>query len=485
MEIVGEVEESLRELKDCFKSGRTRSVKWRKTQITALLQLLHDKEDAIFEALRQDLGKHPVESYRDEIGVVIKSADNALSCIEKWMAPKKNHIPLLFFPGRGEVLSEPLGVVLIFSAWNIPVALSLDPLIGAISAGNVVVLKPSEHAPHCSSFLANTLPQYLDSKAIKVIEGGSDFCELLLQQKWDKIFYTGSPRVASIVMSAAANNLTPVTLELGGKCPAILDSLPNSSEFRMAVKRIAGAKWGICCGQACIATDYVLVEEKFASVLIDSLKKTVRKFFGDNPIESKVTARIVNKHQFKRLCNLLEEPQVRASIVHGGSVDEDNLFIEPTILLDPPLNSPIMTEEIFGPLLPIITVNKIQESIEFINSKPKPLAIYAFTKDETFKRTILSETSSGSVTFNDTLVQFLCDALPFGGVGQSGIGRYHGKYSFETFSHEKAVMHRNLCLEIEPRYPPWNNFKMQFIRLAYKLNYFGLLLHILGLKRDS
>ncbi|KAK4262109.1 hypothetical protein QN277_027710 [Acacia crassicarpa] len=483
MEIVGEVEESLKELRDCFKSGRTRSVKWRKTQITALLQLLHDKEDVIFEALRQDLGKHPVESYRDEVGVVIRSADNALSCVEKWMAPKKNHIPLLFFPGSGEVLSEPLGVVLIFSSWNIPVALSLDPLIGAISAGNVVVLKPSEHAPHCSSFLANTLPQYLDSKAIKVIEGGSDVCELLLQQKWDKIFYTGNPRVASIVMSAAANNLTPVTLELGGKCPAILDSLPSSSEFWMAAKRIAGGKWGTCCGQACIAIDYVLVEEKFASVLIDSLKKTIRKFFGDNPIESKVTARIVNKHQFKRLCNLLEEPQVRASIVHGGSVDEENMFIEPTILLDPPLNSQIMTEEIFGPLLPIITVNKIQESIEFINSRPKPLAIYAFTKDETFKRTILSETSSGSVTFNDTLIQFICDGLPFGGVGQSGIGRYHGKYSFETFSHEKAVMHRNLCLEIEPRYPPWNNFKMQFIRLAYKLNYFGLLLHMLGLKR--
>ncbi|XP_054824703.1 aldehyde dehydrogenase family 3 member F1 [Prosopis cineraria] len=485
MDVVVEVEESLRELRESFKSGRTRSVKWRKTQITALLQLLRDQEEAIFRALHQDLGKHPVESYRDEVGVVEKSAENTLSCVEKWMAPKKSHIPFLFFPGSGEVLSEPLGVVLIFSAWNIPIALSLDPLIGAISAGNVVVLKPSEHAPACSSFLAGALPQYLDSKAIKVIEGGSDVCEQLLLQKWDKIFFTGSPRVASIVMSAAAKNLTPVTLELGGKCPAILDSLPNPSDFRMAVKRIVGGKWGTCSGQACIGIDYVLVEEKFASVLVDSLKKIIRKFYGDDPIESKVTARIVNKHHFKRLCSLLEEPQVRASIVHGGSVDEENLFIEPTILLDPPLNAQIMAEEIFGPLLPIITMNNIQESTGFINSRPKPLAIYAFTKDEAFKRAILSETSSGSVTFNDTLVQFVCDALPFGGVGPSGIGRYHGKYSFETFSHEKAVMYRNLCLEIEPRYPPWNKFKLQFIRLAYKLNYVGLLLHMLGVKKHS
>ncbi|XP_028774621.1 aldehyde dehydrogenase family 3 member F1 [Neltuma alba] len=485
METVGEVEASLRELRECFKSGRTRSVKWRKTQINALLQLLRDKEDAIFKALNQDLGKHPVESYRDEVGVVVKSAHNALSNVEKWMAPKQSRIPFLFFPGSGEVLSEPLGAVLVFSAWNLPMALSLDPLIGAIAAGNVVLVKPSEHAPQCSSFLARTLPQYLDSKAIKVIEGGSDVCELLLQQTWDKIFFTGSPRVASIVMSAAAKNLTPVTLELGGKCPAILDSLPNPSDFRMAVKRIVGGKWGTCSGQACIGIDYVLVEEKLADVLIDSMKKAIRKFYGDDPMEKKVTARIVNKYHFKRLCNLLEEPQVLASIVHGGSVDEENLFIEPTILLDPPLDARIMTEEIFGPLLPIITMNKIQDSIEFINSRPKPLALYAFTKDETFKRTILSETSSGSVTFNDALIQFICDALPFGGVGQSGIGRYHGKYSFDTFSHEKAVMHRNLCLEIEPRYPPWSNFKMQFIKLAYKLNYFGLVLHMLGLKRDT
>ncbi|XP_016183388.1 aldehyde dehydrogenase family 3 member F1 [Arachis ipaensis] len=487
MEINGEfLEESVRELRQYFRSGSTRSVTWRKNQLTALLDLVHKNEDAISESLYQDLGKHPVEAFRDEIGAIGKSATYSLSCVEKWMATlamKKSDIPLLFFPAKGEVLAEPLGVVLIFSSWNFPIMLALDPLIGAIAAGNVVVIKPSEQAPACSSFLANTIPRYLDSNAIRVIEGGAAVSQQLLLQKWDKIFFTGSPRVARFVMSAAAKNLTPVTLELGGKCPAILDSLTNPSDFKLAVKRIVGGKWGPCSGQACIGIDYVLVEEKVSSHLVELLKKIVRRFYGDNPLESKVISRIVNKQNFTRLCNLLKDPLVAASIVHGGSVEEKHLFIEPTILLDPPLDADVMTEEIFGPLLPIITVNKIGESIEFINSRPKPLAIYAFTKDETLKRRILTETSSGSVTFNDTMVQFLCDTLPFGGVGQSGFGRYHGKYSFDTFSHEKAVMHRSLCLEIEPRYPPWSKFKLEFLRLAYKLNYFGLLLHILGLKR--
>ncbi|GAU31194.1 hypothetical protein TSUD_210510 [Trifolium subterraneum] len=382
-----EIEETVKELRQYFKTEKTRSVTWRKNQLQAILNLVHENEDAMSKALYQDLGKHPVEAYRDELGGLEKSAQTTLNCVEKWMAPTKSHIPLVFFPAKGEVLPEPLGVVLIFSSWNFPIMLALDPLIGAISAGNVVVIKPSDQAPACSSFLANTLPQYLDTNAVKVIEG--------------------SPRVASIVMTSAARNLTPVTLELGGKCPAIFDHLSNPSDFKMAVKRIVGAKWGTCSGQACIGIDYLLVEEKFSSEVIELLKKFIRKFYGENMIESRVLSRIVNKQHFERLCNLLKDPLVAASIVHGGSVDETNLFIEPTILLDPPLDAEIMTEEIFGPLLPVITVNKIQESIGFIKSRPKPLTIYAFTKDDTFKRKIVAETSSGSVVFNDTLVQVM------------------------------------------------------------------------------
>ncbi|KAH7566319.1 hypothetical protein JRO89_XS08G0137500 [Xanthoceras sorbifolium] len=478
-----ELEDGLAELRQTFKSGRTRNAAWRKNQLRALIQLIHDKEDKIFEALLQDLGKHPVESYRDEIGIIEKSAVNALNCLEKWMAPKKSRLPLLFFPAKGEVMSEPLGVVLIFASWNFPISLALDPVIGAIAAGNTVVLKPSELAPECALFLAEFVPLYLDCKAIKVIGGGADVGEQLLQQKWDKIFFTGSPRVGRVVMSAAAKHLTPVTLELGGKCPVIVDTLSSPSDIKVTVKRVIGGKWGPCSGQACIGVDYVLVEEKFAPTVIDLLKKTIKKFYGDNPKDSKNICRIVNKHHFGRLHKLLKDPLVAASIIHGGSLDEEKLIIEPTILLNPPLDAEIMTEEIFGPLLPIITLNNIQESIEFINSRPKPLTIYAFTKDETFQRQIVSETSSGSVTFNDTMVQFACDELPFGGVGQSGFGRYHGKYSFDTFSHEKAILQRSFFPELEPRYPPWNDFKLKFIRFGYKYDYFNLLLLLMGLKK--
>uniref|UniRef100_A0A9I9DEN7 Aldehyde dehydrogenase n=1 Tax=Cucumis melo TaxID=3656 RepID=A0A9I9DEN7_CUCME len=464
------MEANLEVLRESFKNGRTRSYEWRKKQLSSLIQLIHDKENTIFEALYQDLGKHPVEIFRDEVGIVLKSANDALSSLHKWMAPKKKPVPLLFFPAKGEVLSEPF-------------ALSLDPLIGAISAGNTAVLKPSEYAPVFSSFLVATLPLYLDNKAIKVVEGGADVCEQLLQYKWDKIFFTGSPKVGRIVMSAAAKHLTPVTLELGGKCPAIFDYSSVHSNMKVAAKRIVGGKWGPCAGQACIGIDYVLVEDKFASELIDSLKRILKKFYGENSKNSTSIARIVNEKNVERISNLLKDPKVAASIVHGGSVDKEKLFIEPTILLNPPLDTDIMTEEIFGPLLPIITLNKIEESIEFINARPKPLALYAFTEDETLKKRILYKTSSGSVTFNDTMVQFVCDSLPFGGVGQSGFGSYHGKYSFDTFSHEKAVMQRSFLIELEPRYPPWNDFKLKFIRLAYRYDYFGLALLLLGLKK--
>ncbi|XP_023552079.1 aldehyde dehydrogenase family 3 member F1 [Cucurbita pepo subsp. pepo] len=473
----------LKELRQSFRNGRTRSLEWRKEQLISLIHFIQDKENAIFEALFQDLGKHPVEIYRDEVGIVLKSATNALSCLHKWIAPKKKYVPLLFFPAKGEVLPEPYGLVLIISSWNFPLSLALDPLIGAISAGNTAVLKPSEYAPACSSLLAATLPLYLDDKAIKVVEGGADISEQLLQQKWDKIFFTGSPSVAKIVMSEAAKHLTPVTLELGGKCPAIFDYSSVLSNMKVAAKRIVGGKWGPCSGQACIGIDYLLVEDKFASELIESLKRVLKKFYGENSRNSTSIARIVNEKHVERISNMLNDPKVAGCIVHGGLIDKQKCFIEPTILLNPPIDADIMTEEIFGPVLPIITLDRIEESIEFINARPKPLAIYAFTEDETLKKRIISETSSGSVTFNDTMVQFVCDSLPFGGVGQSGFGSYHGKYSFDAFSHDKAVLQRSFLIELEPRYPPWNDFKLKFIRLAYRFDYFRLVLLLLGLKK--
>ncbi|EOX90937.1 Aldehyde dehydrogenase 3F1 isoform 3 [Theobroma cacao] len=323
------------------------------------------------------------------MGVILKSANYALSCLDKWVAPKKAELPLVFFPAKGEVLPEPVGVVLIFSSWNFPITLALDPLIGAISAGNAVVLKPSELAPACSSFFIETIPLYLDNKAVKVIGGGADVGERLLELKWDKIFFTGSPQVGRLVMTAAARHLTPVTLELGGKCPAVVDAFSSHSKTKVIAKRIAGGKWGLCSGQACIA--------------IELLKKNIKRFFGGNLGDLKCVSRIVNKHHFERIYHLLKDPHVASSIVHGGSVDEERLFV--------------------------------------------------------------------------------CDSLPFGGAGQSGFGRYHGKYSFDTFSHEKAVLHRAFFPELEPRYPPWNDFKLRFIKLAYRFDYFGLILLLLGLKK--
>ncbi|XP_049410987.1 aldehyde dehydrogenase family 3 member F1-like [Solanum stenotomum] len=478
-----ECEKELEVLKETFKSGKTQEESWRRSQLKNLLKLLEEKEDDIFKALKQDLGKHRVEAYRDEVGTVVKSVHYALDGLKQWMSAKKAKLPLAAFPSSAELLPEPLGLVLIISSWNFPFSLSLEPLIGAIAAGNVVVLKPSDQAPASSSVLAKIIPNYLDNKAIKVIEGDYTVGDKLLQQKWDKIFFTGSPKVAQTVMGAAAKHLTPVTLELGGKCPVIIDSLSSSWDKKIAMKRILSGKFGSCAGQACIGIDYILVDKTFVNELVKLIKLGIPKMFGENPKESHSISRIVNRNHFLRLKNLLDEPMVKNSVIYGGSSDEDNLYIEPTVLLDPPMQSTIMTEEIFGPLLPLITLDKIEDSIEFINARPKPLTIYAFTKNEEFKRRITKGTSSGSLVFNDTIIQYAVDTLPFGGVGQSGFGRYHGKFSFDTFSHEKAIARRSFLTDIWFRYPPWSDHTLQLFKSAFIYDYLSIVLITLGLKK--
>ncbi|CAN1263805.1 Aldehyde dehydrogenase family 3 member F1 [Linum perenne] len=282
-------------------------------------------------------------------------------------------------------------------------------------------------------------------------------------------------------MTAAVKHLTPVVLELGGKCPAVVDSLAS---LKVAVNRILGSKFGPCAGQACIAIDYIVVEKRLVSALVELMKVLVVKMFGINERASVSMTRIVNKQHFSRLKNLITDPSVKSSVVHGGYMDEEQLFIEPTILVDPPLDSPIMTEEIFGPLLPIITVEKIEDSINLINARPKPLAIYAFTKNKSFSKRLLSETSSGSLVFNDAIIQYAADSLPFGGIGESGAGKYHGKFSFETFSHYKSVARRSYLTDFWFRFPPWNHHKLLLFEASYHLDYLRLLLVILGLKKS-
>uniref|UniRef100_A0A0D9YVN2 Aldehyde dehydrogenase n=1 Tax=Oryza glumipatula TaxID=40148 RepID=A0A0D9YVN2_9ORYZ len=436
-----------------YESGRTKELEWRKAQLGGLIRMITEEEDAIFDALHDDLGKHRVESFRDEVDV-----------------------PLISFPCNARVVPEPIGVVLIFSCWNLPIGLALEPLSGAIAAGNAVVLKPSEFAPSTAAFLAANIPKYLDAKAVKVVQGGAEVGEELMEHRWDKVLFTGNARVGRIIMTKAAKHLTPVALELGSKCPCIVDCLDSKRECQVAVNRIIGAKWSTCAGQACVAIDYILVEEEFAPFLIELLKSTLKRFFT----EPEYMARILNEKHFHRLTNLLEDDQVKSSIVHGGNADPETLWIEPTIVLNPPLDSDIMMEEIFGPLLPIITVKKTEDCIAFLKSKPKPLAIYAFTNNEKLKQRIVAETSSGSVLFNDAIVQYGLDSVPFGGIGESGFGQYHGKYTFELFSHRKAVVRRSLLVEFMFRYPPWDEYKMGMLRRVFRFDYVSLVLALLA-----
>lgn len=477
------MEREVKELREYFRSGKTKEASWRRAQLEGLYKFVTEREDDILRALKLDLGKHPVEGFRDEVGTLIKDINIALDNLDSWMRGKKIKLPLPGIGTRAEQVPEPLGVVLIISTWNFPFGLSLEPLIGAIAAGNTGVLKPSELAPASAALLAEAIPAYVDTRAIKVVQGGQDVSDKLLQFKWDKIFFTGSNQVGRIVMTAAAKHLTPVTLELGGKCPAIVDSLPTMSWSRgVVLKRMIAGKFGTCNGQACIAVDYILVQKDYASTLVELLKDTIRKTLGyQKPRET--FARIINKRHFKRLKGLLDEPGVKDSVVYGGSTDEDKLFIEPTILVDPPLDAGIMRDEIFGPLLPIITLENIEESIEFLNARPKPLTIYCFTGNDKLMQRIASETSSGALMYNDTIVQYVGDTIPFGGVGESGFGRYHGKFSFDTFSHEKPVIRRPIFIDFWFRYPPWNDQKLELFRASYLFKYFVLVLVVLGLKR--
>ncbi|OIW08651.1 hypothetical protein TanjilG_03327 [Lupinus angustifolius] len=484
MDTMVTLEKDLSNMRDYYDSEITKQCSWRESQLKGLRSFLIQKEEQILKALMQDLGKHQVEAFRDEVGTVMKSLNLALKSLKYWMSAKKAKLPQLALLTSAEIVPEPLGLVLIISSWNFPFGLSLEPLIGAIAAGNTVVLKPSELSPACSSLLASGISTYLDKEAIKVVQGGALESEKLLQQRWDKIFFTGSARVGRIVMSAAVKHLTPVTLELGGKCPAVVDSLSSSFDIAVTVKRIIVGKFGTCAGQACIAIDYVIVENGYSSTLVELMKVWIKKMFGENPKNSNTITRIVNKQHFLRLKNLLTDPEVKKSVVYGGSMDEDNLFIEPTILVDPPLDAAIMADEIFGPLLPIITVEKIEDSIKFIRSRPKPLALYVFTKNQKLQRRMISETSSGSVTFNDAILQYAADSLPFGGVGESGFGKYHGKFSFDTFSHEKGIVRRSFLTDFWYRYPPWTLNKFQLLEVSYNYDYLGLLLVLLGLKRS-
>eukprot|EP00258_Populus_trichocarpa_P014959 XP_006370386.2 aldehyde dehydrogenase family 3 member H1 isoform X1 [Populus trichocarpa] len=467
----------VKELNESFRTGKTKSYEWRVSQLKGIEKMVVEREKDICEALYKDLSKPEYEAFVSEIAMVKSSCEEALKELKQWMKPEKAKTSMATYPSSAEIVSEPLGAVLVISTWNYPFSLSVKPVIGAITAGNAVVLKPSEIAPATSSLLSKLFEEYLDRSAVRVLEGGVLETTALLDQKWDKIFYTGSPRVGRIVMTAAAKHLTPVVLELGGKCPAVIDS---DVDLQVTVRRIIAGKWQLNNGQACISVDYIITTKEFAPKLIDALRKGIEEFFGTDPMESKDISCIVSSNHFSRLESLMDDYKVFNKIVVGGQRNQKKLKIAPTIFLDVPGDSQLMQEEIFGPLLPIITVENVKDSIDLINSKPKPLTAYLFTNNEKLKNNFVQSVSSGGMVINDTVLHVTVSSLPFGGVGESGMGSYHGKFSFDAFSHKKAVLYRSFSGDASVRYPPYTPEKQKLIRAVMNGGIFDIILALMG-----
>ncbi|MBT1452229.1 aldehyde dehydrogenase family protein [Glaciecola sp. XM2] len=434
-----------------FDTRVTFSMEWRKSQLHAMAKMLRKNEAAIFEALYKDLGKCKQETTLAEIAFLQADIKYALKHIKKWMRPIAKSTPLMAKPGKSFVYPQPLGTVLIIGAWNYPLQLTLSPFVAAIAAGNCAVLKPSEMASNTSALIAKMLPEYLDTKAFKVVEGGKDETTALLQQPFNKIFYTGGERVGKVVMRAASEHLTPVTLELGGKSPCIVD---KTADLDITANRIVWGKW-LNAGQTCIAPDYVLVEPEIQQAFIEAMKRALEAQYSKEPKSNKAYGRIISQQHCQRVASYLDGQ----TIIHGGQIDIPERYISPTLVLNPALDSPIMQEEIFGPLLPIITLPSINEMFAFINKRADPLAAYIYTKDKEIESQFIEKVSAGSMLINDSNMFMLNHELPFGGVGASGMGRYHGKYGFDCFSHEKTVMKRTFSFENNIRYAPYTSFK--------------------------
>ncbi|XP_074016548.1 aldehyde dehydrogenase family 3 member A2-like [Numenius arquata] len=442
-----------------FNSGRCRSLEFRLQQLKALERMVQEKEKEILAAIKADLHKSGPNAYSHEILGVLGELALAMDKLPSWAAPQPVKKNLLTMRDEAYICPEPLGVVLIIGAWNYPFVLVMQPLIGAIAAGNAVVVKPSEISENTARLVADLLPQYLDRELYPVVTGGVPETTELLTQRFDHILYTGNSAVGKIVMAAAAKHLTPVTLELGGKSPCYID---NDCDLAVACRRITWGKY-LNCGQTCIAPDYILCDPSIQSKVVENIKATLQEFYGEDVKSSPDYERIINKRHFKRIMGLLEGQK----IAYGGQTDEASCFIAPTILTDVSPESKVMEEEIFGPVLPILTVKSVDEAIEFINCREKPLALYVFSNDKKLIRRVISETSSGGVTANDVFMHALVPDLPFGGVGNSGMGAYHGKHSFETFSHHRACLIKDLKMEVvnNLRYPPGSQKKMDWAKL--------------------
>ncbi len=449
---------TVRRLRDTFASGRTRSVEWRKQQLQALERLMTENEAAIADALAKDLDRKPFEAWLADVASTAGEAASAAKSVGKWMKRRYRMLEFSQLPGRGWVEYEPYGTVLIIGAWNFPFALTLGPAVGAIAAGNTVVLKPSEIAPASSALMAELVPRYLDNDAIAVIEGDGAVSQELIEQGFDYLLFTGGTEIGRKVYESAAAHLTPVTLELGGKSPVIVSA---DADIDVAAKRIAWTKL-INSGQICIAPDYVLAEAPIRDQLVDKLRQAVDEFEAGNPGGK----RIVNERHFNRLVNALAATKGKVAV--GGGSDAVDIRIQPTVVVDPDPAEPLMTDEIFGPILPVVTVESLDEAITFVNARPKPLAAYLFTKTKAVRERVIKDVAAGGMVINHLLFHFATHKLPFGGVGPSGMGAYHGKYGFETFSHRKTVMTKTTRPDVGGFiYPPYTEKAWKLARRLF------------------
>lgn len=437
--------------KELFRSGKTLDIEFRISALKALKAALHKWEKPLAEALWADLHKSYEEAYLTELSIVMGEIDTHIRHLKQWAAPKRCSTPLKMFPSRSKIISEPLGSALIISPWNYPVQLLLNPLVGAISAGCTAILKPSPYVERVSKVVEQLIAETFDENYIAVVQGNRDVNSALLEQRYDIIFFTGSPSLGRKVMAAAAKNLTPVVLELGGKSPCIVD---KCAKLDVVARRIAWGK-SLNAGQTCIAPDYLLVHKDVKEQLIEALRREFRSLLGENPKEFHHFVRIVNDKAFDRLVGYLEG----ADVVFGGEHDKSERYIAPTIIDNVAPESPIMQEEIFGPIFPIVTFSETEEAIDFVNKREKPLALYYFGDNKTAKY-VLKHTSSGGACVNDTIMHIANERLPFGGVGNSGMSSYHGKESFDVFSHRRAVVTTPTWLDLPFRYMPYKLFSL-------------------------
>ena len=429
-----------------FQTGATRSLEFRRSQLERLAGALEQHEAALLAALQADLGKSPCQGYASEFGLVRMEIRHALRNLRRWAAPQRRRTPWFVAPASGWVEAEPFGLALILGPWNYPVQLLVSPLVSAIAAGNCVVLKPSELAPRTAKAITELISDCFDEPLVTVVNGGADVAEALLRERFDKIFFTGSTRVGRLVMAAAAKHLTPVTLELGGKCPAIVCA---DSPVELAARRIAWGKF-MNAGQTCVAPAFVLVERKARDPFVAAMKKALHEFYSDDPARCEDYGRIVNQAHFERLVNYLRDGKT----VHGGRHDAKDLFLAPTILTDVSPDATVMQEEIFGPVLPVLEFDKLDEALALLRDRPTPLALYVFTRDRATEARVLADARSGGACVNDVVSHMIGAGLPFGGLGESGMGAYHGRAGFEVFSHQRAVLRRATWLDLPFRYPP-------------------------------